>query len=367
VYGCLGGSTFGVLAWIIVQAVHADEWLTAAVTVLFGSLVVLAGGRTWMRDPAMRLPVMFQTVALLGLFTVGAAALHWRDWTKAAGAQTTAVQGILIGSGLTATALGIAAFLWLRRHWPRAGNQRHDHNRLILVALVPLLLSAASCQRAAAKNSRAESQALPNGIRIVSVHFPDSTNMAIFTYVPMGLVMDGPQQTQWSHLVEHLVIRSTVPGDLSVANAETLPDHMRLDFYGNVSNWKEGLSHHQRWLQGVPFTQASLEAEKPKVRSEADYTVRNLATHKFAMAAWAQGFRHGQTNAAIQQDIGRVSLNDIQSYRDNHLPVLSNVVVCIVGGVEPAKVLPIVSEQLASIKPSGKLAAPVKLHPEIVK
>lgn len=105
----------------------------------------------------------------------------------------------------------------------------------------------------------------------------------------LGLAGDGPGQAQWSHLLEHLVCRSTGLADLSRANAATRPDHMRLDFYGNAANWKEGLSHHHRWLEGAPFTAASLAAEKPKVKSECDFTSKNCATHKLAIAAWAQG------------------------------------------------------------------------------
>jgi hypothetical protein len=45
------------------------------------------------------------------------------------------------------------------------------------------------------------------------------------------------------------------------------------------------LTHHRRWLEGVPFTEATLEEEKPKVIAECDFTARNLATHKFAVAA----------------------------------------------------------------------------------
>src|SRR5579862_5960199 len=140
----------------------------------------------------------------------------------------------------------------------------------------PLLSKAAicfvlttGCEQVSAAIPIARSRTLPNGIRLVSVYFQGSTNLSIFSYLPMGLVSDGPKQTQWSHLVEHLVIRSTIKGDLSIANAETLPDHMRLDFYGNTSNWKQGLSHQQRWLQGVPFVEETLEAEKPNVKSEA--------------------------------------------------------------------------------------------------
>ncbi len=91
----------------------------------------------------------------------------------------------------------------------------------------------------------------------------------------MSLTSDRSRQSQWSHLVEHLVIRSTLPADSPVGNAETSPDHMRLDFYGSTNNWRESLEHHANWLRGIPFTQANLDAEKPKVNAECDFTARN--------------------------------------------------------------------------------------------
>jgi predicted Zn-dependent peptidase len=225
-----------------------------------------------------------------------------------------------------------------------------------------LLVLAAPAARAASAPIP-ESATLPNGIRTVSVYFPGSTNVSIFTFLPLGLAKDGPAQAQWSHLVEHLVIRSTIQGELSMANAETLPDCMHLDFYGNLNNWREGLSHHRRWLEGVPFTQTSLETEKPRVKEECGFTVQNLYTHKFALAAWAQGLRHGQTNAALLGDIDRVSLQEIQAYRDEHFAVLSNVVVCIVSGIEPASALPVMADQLGRIESHAKPMAPMSPHP----
>lgn len=230
----------------------------------------------------------------------------------------------------------------------------------VILAMVFLSLG---CLPGSAATPVTKSWSLTNSIRVVSVYFPNSTNVSIFTYSPMGLASDGPKQAQWAHLVEHLVIRSTVADDLSIANAETLPDHMRLDFYGNVSNWKDGLSHHRRWLEGVPFTERNLVAEKPKVKSECDYTTKNLATHKFALAAWAQGVRHGETSAALKGDIDRASLAEIQAYRDGHLVVLSNVVVCVVGGVAPEEVRAEAARQLEPIQCKGKLATTLKLHP----
>lgn len=235
-------------------------------------------------------------------------------------------------------------------------------------SLVPWCAIAAfaatlGCKPGGKAPSNVQTQTLSNGLRVVSVYFPGSTNVALFTFLPMGLANDGPGQAQWSHLVEHLVIRSTVPTDLSMANAETLPDHMRLDFYGHAGDWTEGLSHHRRWLEGLLFTEASLSAEKPKVVSECDVTARNFATHKFALAAWAQGFRHGQTRAALKGDVYRASLGEIQQYRDRRLAPLSNVVVCVVGGVEPARALAPCSQAFGALSSSAAPATAVKPQP----
>ena len=82
---------------------------------------------------------------------------------------------------------------------------------------------------------------LSNGIRVVSLHVEDSTDVAIFSYLPLGLVADGKAKTQWSHLIEHLTIRTTGPIDFKTSGAETMADNMRLDFIGNTDNWTQGL------------------------------------------------------------------------------------------------------------------------------
>jgi len=212
-----------------------------------------------------------------------------------------------------------------------------------------------ACRRTSAASSTVASTNLANGIRVVSVHFPGSTNVSIFTFLPMGLTSDGPAQAQWSHLVEHLIIRSTVPADLPSANAETLPDHMRLDFYGNIANWLEGLSHHRRWLEGVPFTEASLAVEKPKVVAECDFTARNFATHKFAVAAWGQGFRHGVKHVAVKADVTKATLADVQRFRDGRLAVSNKVTVCVVGGVEAKAAFAEAEKQFAGLRLQGTL------------
>lgn len=203
---------------------------------------------------------------------------------------------------------------------------------------------------------------LENGIRVVSLYIRDSNNVSIFTYLPMGLASDGPGQAQWSHLIEHLVLRSPVALRYDQANGETPEDHMRLDFYGNVSNWQEGLSHHRLWLAGVAFDERRLELEKVQVNSECDTVANRLATHRFAFAAWGQGFRHGRKHAAVKGDVSRARLSEIQRHRDEHLVVLDKSVVCFIGGVDPKTLRAVVNKELGGIQSEAKRPAPVELH-----
>jgi hypothetical protein len=200
------------------------------------------------------------------------------------------------------------------------------------------------------------SRTFTNGLRAAVVYFPGSTNVSTFTFLSLGLASDGPGQTQWAHLIEHLVLRTTMPTTSAEANAETLPDHLRLDFYGDAGNWKEGLSHQRRWLEGIPFTEASLQAEKPLVNQECDFTVRKFATHKFAVAAWNQGFRHARTNIAVKGDVTKATLGEIQRIRDERLAVSNQVTVCVVGGIPAENVFVEIEKQLSRVELRGSLA-----------
>src|SRR5260221_14428870 len=127
---------------------------------------------------------------------------------------------------------------------------------------------------------KVEPKTLSIGLRLVAIHNPGSRSESILTFLPMGLTSDGPGQTQWSHLVEHLVVRSTAGGDVEHFNAETVDDHMRLESYGAAENWRDGLDHHRRRPQGAAPTQQNLKAEKPNGIGEAARGARRSFTHK---------------------------------------------------------------------------------------
>ena len=144
-----------------------------------------------------------------------------------------------------------------------------------ILALCSLILPATHIS---AEQITLTSTKLPNGVRLTCIQVPDSHNIAMYSILPIGLAADDANRAQWSHLVEHLVVRTTMPNDMTHGNAETLAGQMHLDYYGPVESWREGLSHHKRWLVGIPFTETTLKAEAPRANGEADSTARNLAS-----------------------------------------------------------------------------------------
>ena len=208
---------------------------------------------------------------------------------------------------------------------------------------------------------------LSNGIKVVNLYVENSTVAGIFSYLPLGLAADGKAKTQWSHLIEHLTIRTTGTTDLKTSNAETMVDNMRLDFVGNTDNWTDGLKLHAQWLSGLPFSAESLAEERPKALSEINVTEARLATHKWAFAAWNQVFRHGETTISMRDDVQSAQLHELQEYRDKHLIQSDRVLLCVIGGVKMETLQAAMEEQLGSINLTAKTLPPATPTSETAK
>lgn len=208
---------------------------------------------------------------------------------------------------------------------------------------------------------------LNNGIRVVSLYVENSTDVIILSYLPLGLVADGKAKTQWSHLIEHLTLRTTGPIDYPASSAETMADNMRLESIGNTDNWTQGLERHAKWLSGLPFSGESLAEELPKALSEIDVTETRLATHKWASAAWNQVFRHGETDISMRGDVQSAQLHELQEYRDRHLVQADRVLLCVIGGVDSETLQPVMEKQLGTINLTAKTLPPATATPEAVK
>lgn len=192
---------------------------------------------------------------------------------------------------------------------------------------------------------------LKNGIQVVNLYVEDSTDVCIFSYLPLGLVTDGKAKTQWSHLIEHLVLRTTGPITNYVErNGQTTHHGMHLDFIGTTDNWKHGLELQAKWLSDSPLSETDLAEELPKALSELDFVTNNLHTGLFAMAAWNQVFRHSETDIAMRGAIESAELNELQAYRNRHLVHADRVLLCVIGGIEPETLQSAMEEQLGEIK-----------------
>ena len=208
---------------------------------------------------------------------------------------------------------------------------------------------------------------LSNGIRVVNLHVENSRDVGIFSYLPLGLVTDGKARAYWSHLINHLTVRTAGPIDYNTSNAETMADNMRLEFIGNTDTWTQGLERHTQWLSGLPFSAENLAEELPNVLAQFDYIEANLATHKLADVAWNQVFRHGETDIAMRGDIQSAQLSELQEYRDQHLVQADRVLLCVIGGVDPETLKQTMEKQLGAISLSEKTLPQSTVPPEIAK
>ena len=208
---------------------------------------------------------------------------------------------------------------------------------------------------------------LSNGIRVVSLYVEASTDVIILSYLPLGLVADGKAKAQWSHLIEHLTLRTTGPIDYPASSAETMADNMRLESIGNTDNWTQGLERHAKWLSGLPFSEESLAEELPNALSEIDFTETRLATHKWASAAWNQVFRHDETDISMRGDVQSAQLHELQAYRDRHLVQADRVLLCVIGGVDSETLQPLMEKQLGPINLTAKTLPPATATSEAIK
>ena len=208
---------------------------------------------------------------------------------------------------------------------------------------------------------------LSNGIRVVNLHVENSTDVGIFSYLPLGLVTDGKARAYWSHLINHLTVRTTGPIDFKTSNAETMADNMRLESWGGKDTWTQSLARHAKWLSRLPFSAESLAEELPRVLSQFDYIEANLATHKLADVAWNQVFRHGETDIAMRRGIQSAQLSELQDYRDQHLVQADSVLLCVIGGVDPETLKDTMETQLGTINLTEKAFPTPTVPPEIAK
>ncbi len=195
---------------------------------------------------------------------------------------------------------------------------------------------------------------LDNGAAIHAIQVEDAPVTSVFSFLPMGLQGDPAGRTQFAHLAEHMMIRSTDPdrmrlGELNL-NGETTNQAMRLESYGPHERVAEMLERHAKWLTVRSFNAETLPREKVMVISELKATVPYGHNHKWATAAWSQ-FVQGRDHAAVQGDVENVSMAQLEEYVASHVD-LSKAHIFVCGAGDAA-------EQIATLKKEfGKILVP---------
>jgi RNA polymerase sigma factor (sigma-70 family) len=112
VYGSLGGSITGALAWLILAAVRTHDWVVGWLVALAGALIFFLSSREWLRRPERRAPVWRLTLAALCVVTLLAINLRWQRWgagiwAREVGPWPSSQLGVNIGLILLYVILGL--------------------------------------------------------------------------------------------------------------------------------------------------------------------------------------------------------------------------------------------------------------------
>ena len=104
VYGSLGGSITGALAWLILAAARMHDWVVGLLVVLAGALIFFLSSRAWLSRPERRVPVWRRTFAALCAVTLLVINLRWQLWSPGIGVREfgTALSGsqLAVNAGL---------------------------------------------------------------------------------------------------------------------------------------------------------------------------------------------------------------------------------------------------------------------------
>lgn len=198
---------------------------------------------------------------------------------------------------------------------------------------------------------------LANGIKIVIAQVPDAPRQTIFTFLPITMVNDDVGRAQWSHLLEHMVLRSTDPEGLEAGgvqfNGETTHMYLRLETFAEPGQWVSALERHAKWLTARTFDPAVLAREKRNIALEEQGTAANGATTKFALAAWNQVVIHGVKDAAVHGNVADASVEAVQQYASERLGIDESITLATIGPVGVEQVKAELARSLGELAPTA--------------
>lgn len=200
---------------------------------------------------------------------------------------------------------------------------------------------------------------LEGGVQVQVLHIEDAERQCTFTFLEFGLLDDRAGRAQWSHLVEHALIRwhDGGPAELELrANGETRGGTMHLESLAPIARWQDSLAMQVRWLSFTGIDAGILEREIGRVLGEVDSTEGVGYTHKWALAGAAQVLLHGRDHARVRGDVSDATPDALADYVRQVVP-LDHIRICTAGPATPDEV----RELLAALMAQRSVLAPT--HP----
>ncbi len=226
----------------------------------------------------------------------------------------------------------------------------------VVVTMLAIASSVITARVSAQANAvRFERFALKNDVRVVHAHVPDAERQATFVFLPLGLAHDGANQAQWSHLLEHMLIRSTDPQpvhdpELGI-NGETMAGTMRLEAISVPARFAESAAKIADWLGASEVHEETLEREKQMIAQEERSVSINAMTHKFAVAGWAQIVQHGIDHAQVNGDVQQAAAAEVAEAIRRLIPIDGRVLIATIGPAARDEVQRVLEDTIGAVEP----------------
>ncbi|MSR47976.1 MAG: insulinase family protein [Planctomycetes bacterium] len=213
-----------------------------------------------------------------------------------------------------------------------------------------------------------ERRTLASGVPLAVLQVKDASLQSFLAFVPTGLGHDAAGRTQWAHLLEHMLIRSTDPESLSDGdirfNGETGDGSLRLDVHAPLAQAPQAAAKLCAWLRATDFDAEVLEREKKNIASEIASTTPLGYGHKWATAAWNQVVRHNRSVVSVQGDVDAATVEAIVAHAANTLKPGSSIALFAAGPMPADEVTRLFDAQFAGANATAAAAAaPVAAAP----
>jgi predicted Zn-dependent peptidase len=207
---------------------------------------------------------------------------------------------------------------------------------------------------------------LPNGLRVVTVELPHLHSVSVVMYARVGSRYETPSDNGLSHFLEHMLFRGTerLPDAFQLNHAiEALGGTLYAETGRDYSLYQISL-HPESLIDGIRLfgeifctpTFSDLAVERRIILEEMleDHDEKGRLVNIDDIARETVWPKHplGYRILGPQKNIERFSRRDLRRHFANHYGA-RNMVLCVSGAVERARVLATVGEAMAAI-PAGE-------------